>query len=687
MSDKKIKILCTIRKTLLLSIAVWFIGSISPVISIGTAGNSKASGIKNVIVIILDALRADHLGIYGYPRNTSPNIDRLGKDGIVFDQAIVQAGWTRPSVASYFTSLNPGTHQTLLTNDALPLQPLTMAEVFSHNGYFCYGFIHNANIESSFGFNRGFNVYSSLNDEEIIESIGLSLRGKYIDPQEKDSEHVHQIARFIKKNPHFNLVENPGFEEGVTGWKGSEKWRQSSEAHSGSYAMHLDMDNITQSNFWHLNQPVKLEYGNYYLFGAYVKVKQLLPEVYIEMAQPGVRNKLYFSTNKISGTSDWQLLLGVFRTRNCDKDNLTDVTIRAGRVQGLKEGEFWIDDIFIVPLEKIPAYRPAEKIFYYLHILNPHNPYNPPPRYAQLFKNGVESSLADKYDGEIRDMDDRLGIIFEMMKSLGLMDNSLIVITADHGEAFGEHGYMRHGSKKFHNEVARVPLILYSPRLFPEPERINIPVESSLDLLPSLVDILGFSLPEKSNFQGHSYFQKDLTRSPYAFFYELPDQTDSSDHNTYVKTVTDGEWKYVTNEYFSFIGNTEIRGVDQGESGTEIMVASPGGKKVTLCHSLEELQKSDFLKSFGTDLRNEIMEVFRDARGKKAMLYNIRRDPGEKKNLISQNQSLADNFREVIRTRINTDRDYLSRKNILSRKKTEISADIRNKLRALGYIN
>ena len=59
------------------------------------------SAIKNVLVIILDALRADHLGIYGYHRNTSPNIDALARKGLVFDRAIVQAGWTKPSVTSY----------------------------------------------------------------------------------------------------------------------------------------------------------------------------------------------------------------------------------------------------------------------------------------------------------------------------------------------------------------------------------------------------------------------------------------------------------------------------------------------------------------------------------------------------------------------------------------------------------
>lgn len=58
----------------------------------------------NVIVVLIDALRYDHLGCYGYKRDTSPNIDRLSKESLVFMNAIAQASWTKPSVVSLFTS-------------------------------------------------------------------------------------------------------------------------------------------------------------------------------------------------------------------------------------------------------------------------------------------------------------------------------------------------------------------------------------------------------------------------------------------------------------------------------------------------------------------------------------------------------------------------------------------------------
>jgi len=70
----------------------------------------------NVIVVLIDALRADRLGTYGYERQLSPAIDALAAEGAVFDQAISQAPWTQPSVASIFCSFYPSVHQVATTS-------------------------------------------------------------------------------------------------------------------------------------------------------------------------------------------------------------------------------------------------------------------------------------------------------------------------------------------------------------------------------------------------------------------------------------------------------------------------------------------------------------------------------------------------------------------------------------------
>ncbi len=70
----------------------------------------RAAPPANVVVVLVDTLRADHLGCYGYSRPTSPNIDRLAAGGYVFEEAVAQSSWTSPSVASLFTSVYPSRH-------------------------------------------------------------------------------------------------------------------------------------------------------------------------------------------------------------------------------------------------------------------------------------------------------------------------------------------------------------------------------------------------------------------------------------------------------------------------------------------------------------------------------------------------------------------------------------------------
>lgn len=115
----------------------------------------------NVILISIDALRADHLGCYGYDRNTSPNIDKIAKEGIIFENHISQASWTVPSHASMFTSLYPfplGLKNPVKLNN----EHTTLAEIMKDNGYTTIAFTDGGYMTDEFGFNQGFDVF---NDE------------------------------------------------------------------------------------------------------------------------------------------------------------------------------------------------------------------------------------------------------------------------------------------------------------------------------------------------------------------------------------------------------------------------------------------------------------------------------------------------------------------------------------------
>jgi len=71
----------------------------------------------HIILYVLDALRADHLGCYGYQRNTSPNIDFLSKNGVLFKHCSTSSTWTRPVAASLLSGTYPAIHQTRSRND------------------------------------------------------------------------------------------------------------------------------------------------------------------------------------------------------------------------------------------------------------------------------------------------------------------------------------------------------------------------------------------------------------------------------------------------------------------------------------------------------------------------------------------------------------------------------------------
>jgi arylsulfatase A-like enzyme len=129
----------------------------------------------NVVVILIDALRADHVGTYGYDRDTSPHIDALASESIVFANANAQSPWTKPSIPTLFTSLYPIQHGVYegeahgdggaLESDILDDRFTTLAEAFRERGYRTVGWVNNAHLPASQGFGQGFDTYEQQNFE------------------------------------------------------------------------------------------------------------------------------------------------------------------------------------------------------------------------------------------------------------------------------------------------------------------------------------------------------------------------------------------------------------------------------------------------------------------------------------------------------------------------------------------
>jgi arylsulfatase A-like enzyme len=124
------------------------------------AGAQAEAPVSNVIVYLIDTLRSDRTSTYGYHRPTTPNLDRLAREGFVFENAYSVASWTRPAVASLFTALYPSFHGVEVTT-GLSRRATTLAERFRSGGWSTAAFVGNvqiygAGLELEQGFDRFF---------------------------------------------------------------------------------------------------------------------------------------------------------------------------------------------------------------------------------------------------------------------------------------------------------------------------------------------------------------------------------------------------------------------------------------------------------------------------------------------------------------------------------------------------
>ena len=151
----------------------------------------------NVIIILHDALRADHLGVYGYSRDTSPNIDSFAEDALVLDNVISQSSWTAPSVASLFTSFYPAVHgiQEFYGKDRnrkatkLNKKFNTIAETFQNEGYKTACFSTNSWVSSPLCFDQGFDTFELLKKKEsVYKATGNELNKKALDWLDKNND-------------------------------------------------------------------------------------------------------------------------------------------------------------------------------------------------------------------------------------------------------------------------------------------------------------------------------------------------------------------------------------------------------------------------------------------------------------------------------------------------------------------
>ena len=156
---------------------------------------------------------------------------------------------------------------------------------------------------------------------------------------------------------------------------------------------------------------------------------------------------------------------------------------------------------FVYGVTSVPVTVSAEELlrqwhgdpfFLLVHYYDPHGAYIP----HEHFYYGKRS--VDAYDSEVAYTDHFLGKLLALLEENGFLKDTIVVIHADHGDSFGEHGNVAHGGSLF-EEVVHVPMILYVPGM--DPRRVDAPV-GLIDIMPTLLDVMG--LPDPGRLQGRS---------------------------------------------------------------------------------------------------------------------------------------------------------------------------------------
>lgn len=325
-------------------------------------------GAPNILLIILDTVRAANLSLYGYPRETTPNLKRLAEGGVRFDQAFSTAPWTLPSHASLVTGRWP--HE--MTADwvtALDGEFPTLAEFFTAQGYVTGGFVANIGYCSrEFGLARGFGHYQDypISFATIIQSSSI---GRKIDRS-------RQLRKLIQSDQHMVRVGAPTINGGLLRW----------------------LDRRGDRPFFAML--------NYYdAHGPY------LP--------------------------------------NAPYDTLFDPRGRPNNYS---------------PLHRFLG-RPS-----------------PTP----LSEAVIEREIA-QYDGALAYLDHELGQLFAELSRRGILQNTIVVVTADHGEEFGEHGVYDHGNSLYRPSV-HVPLLIVGPGVTPAGRNFGAAV-TARDVPHTLVEL------------------------------------------------------------------------------------------------------------------------------------------------------------------------------------------------------
>lgn len=331
-----------------------------------------------ILLISIDTLRADHLGVYGYERFTSPNLDVFALEGAVFEDANSAAPWTLPSHATMLTGLYPMTHEAMTIASKLDETIATLPAMLAEQGWKTASVVATPwLVRDRHGITKDFEQYKHVRTRPERRRPSTLITDEAIGWVEAASEAGEQLFVFVHYfDVHADYKSEPGYED--------------------LFVSPYDGD--ADGSAWQ------------------ILTSTLVPE-YIE-----------FCKNELEGDE-------------CSFGPESD-------------NPKFIDEHFVQP----------------------------------TFDDRDARHLVDLYDAGVRQMDAELSRLFASLGKKGHLEDALVIVTSDHGEAFGEHGEFDHFLSAY-QEVLHVPLIMRGPGV-PAGARIDVPV-SLVDIVPTVLELAG----------------------------------------------------------------------------------------------------------------------------------------------------------------------------------------------------
>jgi arylsulfatase A-like enzyme len=156
----------------------------------------------DIVLVVVDTLRADHLGAYGYKPPTSPQIDTLASRGVIFASAWGAAPWTLPSVMSIVTGRTPSSHRVENDGLRLPSDIPTLPQILKERGYATGGFVSHIYVTAPYGFERGFERFEDFG----LTRPGYRLESRFEPPADRVTDTALDWLRRQGGRPVFLMV-------------------------------------------------------------------------------------------------------------------------------------------------------------------------------------------------------------------------------------------------------------------------------------------------------------------------------------------------------------------------------------------------------------------------------------------------------------------------------------------------